>query len=197
LANFNLKGLFIMKRFGIAAILVAALSSAVMAAGAFFGYPIVGGAAYCSTTVNSVCTNTVAAGPTTLTGTENVPADTGLSGGRSPQTVVIPSALLMNNGTALVSGVATTYTVAAGITNVVLTHSTTIDSSTITAPAVAIDGQRVKIAADHTVTTFAFAANTGQTLAVTTPTVLTASTTVPQGYEFVYVASTAKWYRMQ
>lgn len=187
-----------MKRLGIAALLASTLfGTAVWAAGAFFGYPIVGGAAYCSTTVNAVCTNTVAAGPTSLTGTENVPADTGLSGGRSPQTVVIPSALLMNNGTALVSGVATTYTVAAGVTNVVLTHSTTIDSSAITAPAAPIDGQRVKIGADHTVTAFSFVANTGQTLAVTTPTVLTASTTVPQGYEFIYVASTAKWYRMQ
>jgi hypothetical protein len=186
-----------MKRLGIAAFLIAALSSAVMAAGAFFGYPIVGGAAYCATTVNATCTSTIPAGPTSLTGTENIPADTLLSGGRSPQTVSIPSALLMNNGLAVVSGVATTYTVAAGISNVVLSHSTTIDSSTVTAPAAPIDGQRVRIGADHTVTTFAFAANTGQTLAVTTPTVLTASTTVPAGYEFVYQASSAKWFRLQ
>ena len=40
-------------------------------------------------------------------------------------------------------------------------------------------------------------ANTGSTLSVTTPTVLTASTTVPQGYQFMYVASTTKWYRIR
>ena len=167
------------------------------AAGQFQGYPVVGGAAFCGTTVNNVCTQTIPAGPSALTGTEKVPADTQFSGGRSPQTVVVPSALLMNNGTSLQTGATITYTVAAGITNVVLSHSTTITSASITAPASPIDGQRVKIAADNTVTTFAFVANTGQTLAATTPTVLTASTTVPQGYEFVYVASTAKWYRMQ
>lgn len=166
-------------------------------AGLFQGLPVVGGASYCGTTVNAVCTQTIPAGPTTLTGVEKVPADTQLSGGRSPQSVYVPTALLMNNGTSLQTGVAITYTVADGISNVVLSHTTTIDSAAITAPANPIDGTRVRIGATNTVTAFSFVANTGQTLAVTTPTVLTASTTVPAGYEFIYVASTAKWYRLQ
>ena len=33
--------------------------------------------------------------------------------------------------------------------------------------------------------------------AVSTPTVLTASTTVPQGYEFLYKSSSLKWYRIR
>lgn len=168
-----------------------------LGAGLWQGFPIVGGASYCETTVNAVCTQTIPAGPSLLTGTEKVPADTQLSGGRSPQTVLIPTATLMNNGTSLQTGATITYTVAAGISNVVLSHSGTITSAAITAPAAPIDGQRVKIGSDQTVTTFSFVANTGQTLSVTTPTVITASTTVSYGYEFIYVASTAKWYRLQ
>ncbi len=52
----------------------------------WFPYPIVGGAAFCSSTVNNVCVNTVPAGPA-LTGNETIPADTNASGGQSPQTV--------------------------------------------------------------------------------------------------------------
>lgn len=168
------------------------------AAGLYQGYPIVGGSSYCETTVNNVCVQTIPAGPTQLTGTEKVAADTQLSGGRSPQTVLINTSALMGNTTSLQTGATITYTVAAGVSNVVLSNGgSTITSAAITAPASPIDGQRIKIGADATVTTFSFVANTGQTLAATTPTVLTASTTVPQGYEFIYVASTAKWYRMQ
>lgn len=186
-----------LKRISYAFISLLAIGGLAFGAGAFFGYPIVGNAAYCATTVNAVCTQTIPAGPVTLTGNELIPADTQLSGGISPQTVSIPSDLLGGYTTVLYTGVSITQTVADNITNVVLSHSTTITDATITAPANPIDGQRVKIGADHTVSTFAFVANTGQTLSVTTPTVLTASTTVPQGYEFIYVASTAKWYRMQ
>lgn len=78
------------------------------AAGLFFGLPVVGGASYCSgfssfqqtPTVPgvaqspTVCNSTVPAGPVGLTGTEMIPADTGLAGGAAPQTVLIPSSLL-------------------------------------------------------------------------------------------------------
>jgi hypothetical protein len=57
-------------------------------------------------------------------------------------------------------------------------------------------GQRFSIGASHTVTSLTVTANTGSSLAVTTPTALTASTTAPQGYEFVY-ASDTKWYRVR
>ena len=51
-------------------------------------FPIVAGSSYCATTVNGVCTSTIVAGPTAMTGAETVPMDTNLSGGRSPQTVI-------------------------------------------------------------------------------------------------------------
>lgn len=179
--------------FGIAASFIIA---GVAIAGMWSNFPIVGSASYSCGSVNGVSNCTVPAGPINITGNETIPADTNLTAGQNPQTVLIKSALIGGYNTSLQTGVAITYTVANTITNVVLSHTTTIDSAAITAPANPIDGQRVKIGADHTVTAFSFVANTGQTLSVTTPTVLTASTTVPAGYEFIYVASTAKWYRL-
>lgn len=164
--------------------------------------PIVGGAAYCSSTVNATCVNTVPAGPA-LTGNETVPADTNLSSGANPQTVKMPLTLL-NAITSysyqlVAAGTADqTYTVAAGVSQVVLDVATgSITAAHITAPAAPVDGQTVAISSSATVTTFAFVANTGQTLAASTPTVITASTTVPQGYKWIYRAANLKWYRLQ
>jgi hypothetical protein len=78
------------------------------AAGLFPGLPIVGGSAYCTgfssfqqtpttpgvTQSPTQCNSTAPAGPVGLTGSELIPADTGLAGGAAPQTVLIPSALL-------------------------------------------------------------------------------------------------------
>jgi hypothetical protein len=71
-----------------------------------------------------------------------------------------------------------------------------LTQETVTAPAQPFDGQIVTVASRVTITTFAFVANTGQTLAASTPTVLTASTTAPQGYRWIYRATDAKWYRI-
>lgn len=195
-----------MKRTTIA--LVAGLSllatTLAYAAGLFPGFPIVGSASYCggfSTGVNGqVCTVTVPAGPTVVTGDELIPADTQLSGGRQPQTVLIPlrainSAPISYNLCA--AAACGSFTLANNSGGILLAYSTTIDSATIVTPLAPIDGQRFSISADHTITTLVVTANTGTTLSVTTPTVLTASTTAPQGYEFAYVASTTKWYRIR
>lgn len=91
------------------------------AAGNYSLYPVVGGSSFCISTVSgaggfnaqgnvggggitgqgqsssgSLCAQTVPAGPPLLTGSELVPADTGLPGTTSPQTVVIPIQLLSN-----------------------------------------------------------------------------------------------------
>lgn len=180
-----------------AALTVGSLSAA-FAAGSFGNLPIVGGAAYCALYAGdgTTCVGNVPAGPSAITGNEGIPADTSLASGSSPQTVKLSMASINALPYSLQTGVAQTYTVPNNVGTVVLSHTTTITSAAITAPAAPVDGQTVTIAADHTVTTFSFVANTGQTLAVTTPTVLTASTTVPQGYKFLYAASTAKWYRV-
>lgn len=88
-------------KIGGAALALVAAASVAFGAGLFPGFPIVGSASYCGGSVTAgvpgtaaVCTVTVPAGPTALTGVELVPADTELLNGQAPQTVTIPSALL-------------------------------------------------------------------------------------------------------
>lgn len=163
-------------------------------------FPIVGGAAYSCGSVNAVSNCTVSAGPTAVTGNELVPADTGLTGGRNPQTVVMSMRAL--------NAAPVTYNLCAGAAcgsvtvgnnsgGIQFDYSTTIDSATVVTPLAPMDGQRFVISSPYTITSLTVTANTGSTLAVTTPTVLTASTTVSQGYEFMYVSSTAKWYKVR
>lgn len=76
-----------MKRLRITAVaagLLAAAGSLAYAAGLFPGFPIVGQAAYTEGLV------TVPAGPTAIGAGYMIPADTRLSGGQAPQTVLIP-----------------------------------------------------------------------------------------------------------
>lgn len=173
----------------------------VAAAQMWSNFPQVGGAAYCITYVNGVCQQTVPAGPTIVTGNETVPMDTNLSNGRSPQTVKAGLAsfnALPVDFEAVTAGSAFyTYTFANNNGGVVFTASGTISDMRVTAPPAPIDGQQVYVSSTNTITAFQFIANTGQTLAVSTPTTLTASTTAPQGYKWVYRSSDAKWYRLQ
>ncbi len=164
--------------------------------------PQLDSASYCSSTGNGgVCNNTVPAGPA-KSGLETVPMDTNAASGQSPQTVkaslaslnALPySYQLVTSGSAFY-----TYTVPNNVGKVIFDiASGPISDERVTAPAAPIDGQEVTIASTVTITAFQFIANTGQTLSVTTPTVLTASTTVPQGYRFLYRAADKKWYRLQ
>ncbi len=189
------------KRFGLATFILS-LTAVVTLAGIWNNtYPIVGGARRCVSTVNGVCSSYIAAGPTSITGNELVPADTQLTGGQQPQTVLLSMASLNSLPTsyqAITAGSAFyTYTVPNTTGRIIFTASGTISDERVTAPAAPIDGQKVYVSSTHTITAFQFIANTGQTLAVATPTVLTASTTVPQGYKWVYRASNTTWYRVQ
>ena len=72
-------------------------------------FPQVGGASYCDSTQNgTLCTNTVPAGPPTVTGIETIPADTNLANGQQPQSVKIPTSLLGNSINRLIGGDMTT-----------------------------------------------------------------------------------------
>lgn len=185
-------------KFWLGAVALLAVTLTAHAAGMWSNLPVVGGAAYCALYAGdgTTCVGNVPAGPSVITGNEKIPADTLLPNGQSPQTVKMSMQSLNLLPSVLLTGVSQTYTVPNNVGTVVLSHTTTITSAAITAPAAPVDQQTVTIAADHTVTTFSFVANSGQTLAVTTPTVLTASTTGPAGYKFQYFASTAKWYRI-
>ena len=164
-------------------------------------YSIVGGAAYCASYIGTRCSVTVPAGPANVTGNETVPADTNLSGGSAqPQTVLLSMASLnalpidvVAVTTASPSGISAT-----NISGGVLYNATgTITAANITLPLAPADKQRYIIAANYTITTLSVAAGAGSTLSVTTPTVLTASTTVPQGYEYMYDLASLKWFRLR
>lgn len=77
-------------------------------------FPIIGGAAYCGSTVNATCVSTIPAGPTAITGAETVPMDTNLTQGQNPQTAIATTLTLANyaRGTGLLS---VNGTVTAGI----------------------------------------------------------------------------------
>lgn len=199
------------KRYGLAlAVGLLGISTVAYAAGLWPDYPVVGGTSYCAGTSNSAtgtiigaqtgCPNTVPAGPSVLTGNEQFPADTRLGGGASPQTVLVPMAAInalplqvVSVTSASPAGISATNTSG----GVVYMATSTITAANVTLPLGAIDGQQYVIAADHTITTLAVSAPAGDTLAVTTPTVLTASTTVPQGYTFFYNLATKKWVKLR
>ncbi len=113
-------------RAGLSAVAVLAVTPAVLwAAGNWSTLPIVGSPAVCVSNVSGtggptapylivpantqgttqgICGQTMPAGPIALTGSELIPADTGLSGGQPPQTVVIPSGLLGSATNRLIGG---------------------------------------------------------------------------------------------
>lgn len=186
-----------LKKIGLSLFALVAVSI-VAVAQQFLPYPIVGGSSFCASTVNGSCVSTIPAGPTATTGAETIPGDTNLTGGQNPQTVKFSlrslnaAPVTYNLCAAAACGSVTVANASGGI---LFDYSTTIDSATVVTPLSPMDGQRFIIGSPYTITSLTVTANTGSTLAVTTPTVLTASTTVSQGYEFMYVASTAKWYK--
>lgn len=180
------------KRYRSAAIAVSALiaiSTAAYAAGNYSTYPIVGGAAFCVSTVSgaggfvtngntnnvnptgqgqatsgSLCAQTVPAGPPIVTGTELIPADTIIGSGANPQTVVLTLASL--NALPLTYstiGITAQTITPASTSGGVFVHSTavggTITALTVNLPAAPIDGQQFALSADATVTTLTVQTN--------------------------------------
>lgn len=170
--------------------------------GAFPNYPIQGGAAYCSSTTNNVCTNTVPAGPTTVTGHEMLPADTGNSSGAGPANVLFPAQIL---GTLPITWVNVTTSaptpvsasnIQGGIFYIISAGA--ITSAQITLPINAYDQQQFLLSANHTITTLTVTAPAGDTMgASAAPTVLTATTTAAFGYKWIYHKATKVWQRFQ
>lgn len=165
--------------------------------------PIVGGAAYCSSTTNGTCTNTVPAGPSTLTGNEQFPANTELSQGRSPQNVLVTPATL-NALPIAVTDVSASAPSSAGISasslsgGVLFVSGSTITLANVSLPLTPSDGQQYIISSSVTLTGLKVSVYPTSTATISNaPTVLTASTTAPFNYKFMYNSSGAKWYRLQ
>lgn len=110
------------KKIGFAWIGVIGIGAVAAIAQMFSGLPIVGGASYCMTTVNNVCTQTIPAGPTSVTGAETIPLDTNLTSGQSPQTAKITTLTLANyaRGTGLLYSTGVPVAGAAGTAEQVL-----------------------------------------------------------------------------
>ena len=201
------------KRYGLAlAVGLLGISTAAYAAGLWPDYPVVGGASYCAGTSSSAtgtiigaitgCPNTVPAGPTVLTGNEQIPADTRLSGGASPQTVLVPMAAL--NALPITNINVTTASPSISATNtmggVVFRSSTTITAANITLPSAPQDGQQFSVSSNRTITTLSVtgANTTSEMGANVAPVVLTvtSSSTAPTGFRFIFNAADTSWYRL-
>ena len=201
------------KKILIAAVTSFTLVAAAHAGGVFSQYPQVGniqntqnppGPAYSttceSTGNNGVCNQFQPFGPTTLTGNEYIPADTGNPGGQNPQTVTVPIILLgagnTNYSTPLTG---TTVTVAPTDSTVLVEPAGTIAALTVALPAAATlkDGQTLRVVSTQNITALTMTPGTGSTMANPGATALTVSGTTAYNYEFMYRVATAKWYRIQ
>ena len=199
-----------LKHLGLAAAGLLSITTVAYAAGLWPNFPVVGGATYCAGTSSSAtgtiiglvtgCPNQVPAGPTVLTGNEQVPADTRLAGGAAPQTVLVSMASLNALPITFQGVTVTAPSVSAANTSggIVFTSANTITSANITLPASPIQGQQYRVSANRTITTLTMTPGVGSTIGGnTSPSVLTASTTVPQGYTFIYNTPELAWYRLQ
>lgn len=102
--------------------------------------PIIGGASYCSGTVQTTCVSTVAAGPASVTGAETLPVDTNLIQGQTPQTAKLTTLTLANyaRGTGLL------YTTGVPVAGIAGTGEQVLATYTIPANTL-IAGRIVKI----------------------------------------------------
>lgn len=190
---------------------------AAYSAGMFPDYPVVGGATYCAGSSSSAtgsiigavtgCPNQVPAGPTIVTGNEQIPADTRLSSGANPQTVLVPMASLnalpitvqsVNLNVAGATAVSAANNSGGLVYLVTGGASLGITQANITLPANPIDGQQYAISSNRTLTVLTVTAGGTNTIAANTnPTVMTASLTVPQGYRFIFNLASTSWLRIQ
>ena len=195
------------------AIALSLASVGAYSAGMYQTLPVIGGAAYCASTIGSptgqtgitgtaggnstgsVCGQTVPAGPAVFAGSEVVPMDI-YAPGTSSYLGGAPTAL--TNITQLGQGPTidlTTVGTAQTIPN--NTPWYFLDGAqgsalTVTMPAVAVEGQFQNVVCEAaTVGTLTVAANTGQTLKVNPNTACVAGV----AYQWRYVASNTTWYR--
>lgn len=196
------------------AVALLGVSSVAVAAGMFANLPIVGGAAYCALYAGdgTTCVGNVPAGPTALTGGERIPADTGLSGGVSPQTVLIPSTSLAGGygGTTIATTTGTTAAVVAadGVSTYIYAGAGTATYTSFKLPPNPIQNQQFCLinAGSGILTTTAIAVGTsGQSIvqgaAVTSIPVQVASgaqatVTNPRAC-WKYNLSNTSWYRVE
>lgn len=176
---------------------VIACAAAAYSAGLFPGFPIVGGATY-----DSGSGVFVPAGPTIATGNERVAADTQLSQGRAPQTVLLTMATLNALPTTfhLSSPADATTSFAAANTDgcIVIRSTAALSPHTVTLPPTPIDNQQFCLSSSQSIANLTMTTVNSQLLANGAATVsLTVSTTGDYGFRWVYRLADTSWYRLQ
>lgn len=182
-------------------------------AGLWFGLPVIGGSSYCSGNVgtgtspttgigtagtSTVCAVTVPAGPSSLTGTEMIPADllsgsTAGSGGpgsgpvqSGTQTAYMPVATAASGAyTSIVPttpSVTFTSTVPNGINTVYLNATGTTTYWGLILPSNPYDGQLLRVAAAATVTNIGLSVGSGAAALQLVQTTTRAFALYPAGY---------------
>lgn len=171
-----------------------------LAAGNWPNLPIINGAAYCSATENSVCVNTVPAGPA-MTGNETIPADTQAGQGVQPQTALLDITSLGAGPyqyAAPLTGASLTLT--AQQRRLILEPAGTIAALTVVWPAATglIDNQLMGLCSTQIVTALTLTAGSGTTI-LNGPTALAIPPATGAGtcYEWVYRVTNTSWYRVQ
>ncbi len=87
-------------------------------------------------------------------------------------------------------------TISNGVELLILNPLGVLATGTIIMPSGAGDGDHVKITSTQTITALTITPAKGQTVS-NAPTALTVSTVAPYGYEFIFNAAAATWYRVQ
>src|SRR6185437_3784581 len=192
----------------IAAGVLAALTTAAIAAGSWSTLPQIGGPSYCaSNNPNGVgvggntgqagspsnCVQTVPAGPATFAGTEYAPFDIGPLGGSTagPTQTAVVSIVQLGQGPMLDVTSPATATIPNN-TPYYFLDGAQASAFTITMPAVAVEGQIQKVICEAaTVGALTVAANSNQTLKGNPSAACVAGVT----YAWRYQVSNTTWYR--
>jgi hypothetical protein len=215
-----------LKKLGLGAVIACSvLVPVAYASGIFQGFPIVGSASFCTsqnsqsnsnTTPGTIpsgnCTTTTPAGPTTLTGLEVLPMDTGVLNGAGPATVLVPSVSIANGfgGTTIATTTGTTAAVVAAdaISTYVYAGAGTATYTSFKLPPNPIQNQKFCLvnAGSGILTTTAIAVGTsGQSIvggaAPSSIPVQVASgaqaTVTNASVCYIYNVSNTSWYRIQ
>lgn len=196
-----------MKRIALGLAALIGMAGLAHAAGQFTpGLPIVGGASYCQGTSTGpsgtpVCTVTVPAGPSALTGSELLGVDTGFSAGAQPQSAAVPMAAMGAGPAQFASPLtATSVTVSQRSRYLLLTPAGTIAALTVVFPAATllVDNQVLGLCSTQVVTALTITPGTG-TSVLNTVTALAIPPATGSGtcYAWTYRKSNTSWYRVQ
>lgn len=198
------------RKIALAAGLVIAVPLIAFATGLFPGFPIVGGAAYCTSFVMNPITGLptttcngpqTPAGPTVITGNELIPADTGLASGQAPQTVLLKPAGIGAGPyqyAAPLTGASLTLT--AQQRRLILEPAGTIAALTVVWPAATglVDNQLMGLCTTQIVTALTTTAGAGTTVAnAPTALLVPVATGAASCVEWVYRQTNTTWYRTQ